>query len=122
MTESGPESAAADWVRDEATEKRLVKRYRAERRFRAYGIAAILFALTALVSLLATVTFGALSALTQSSVRLEVELDREAIDPFGDGSPESFASGDYRGPARAAMREAFPDVSGRKNNALCIRS
>jgi phosphate transport system permease protein len=65
----------------EATRRRLRRRYQAERRFRAYGAAAIGAALLALVLLLASVTFQALPAFWQHEVRLPVRFDAALLDP-----------------------------------------
>ena len=97
------------------------RRYLFERVFKGLGLAAIGVALVALLALLASVFVQALPVLTQSEVRLDVTLDRETIDPLGDGSAESYRSGDYRKPLRAALRERFPEASSRRDRQALYR-
>jgi phosphate transport system permease protein len=91
----------------------LSRRYRAERRFRAYGIAAIVAALGFLVLLFSSIVGNGYSAFWQASLRLDVRLDAAAIDPDGTRDPARLASADYAGLIKAAMTQRFPDVSGR---------
>ena len=62
---------------------RTRKRNAAEKRFQAYGIAAILVGLFFLVALLWAIIQNGLPAFTQTFVNLEVELREEALDPNG---------------------------------------
>jgi phosphate transport system permease protein len=59
----------------------IKKRYAAERRFRAYGIAAIAFGLIFLFFLLWTVVSKGYTAFEQTMVTLPVELSEKIIDP-----------------------------------------
>jgi phosphate transport system permease protein len=99
-----------DLSSDEAR-RRIKRRYRAEARFRAYGIAAILFALAFLVFLIGDIVIKALPAMTINSVSLTVTADAEAIDPDGSGDPAAISRGDFMVPVRAALLEEFPDVA-----------
>ncbi len=96
---------------DEARE-RLARRYAAERRFRRLGAGAIGVAMLALVVLLATVVFRAAGAFTSSVVELSITFDPETLGV--DGSEESLPGGNFAAVVRAALRERFPDVSGRR--------
>jgi len=93
---------------------RLRKRYAAERRFRVYGVAATGFALVALLLLVATVSFEALFAFVQSEIELEVELDESEIDPAGGRQPGALVAANYDAVVRRAVRELFPEVTGRR--------
>ncbi len=93
--------------------RRIRKRYRSERLFRACGVAAIAFALLALAALLGSIFVQALSVFTRSEVRLDVELSADALDPLGDGSAESLGMGNYMKPGREALRALLPDVTTR---------
>ena len=75
---SGPGAAASAAIR-----RSIKRRYAAERRFRAYGIAAILFGLTFLAVLFASIVWTGYTAFVQSSFELNVLLDRAVIDPDG---------------------------------------
>ena len=69
-------------------QKKLRKRHWAERRFRMYGIAAILFALAFLVFLFTSIFTQGWSAFLQTSVKLPVEFSREVINPSGNPEAE----------------------------------
>lgn len=69
----------------------VAKRKSAEKRFRAYGIAAIAVGLLCLAWLLWSILSNGLSAFTQTTVTLPVELRQEIIDPKGNGNPSEFA-------------------------------
>jgi len=87
----------------------LRKRYRAEARFRMYGIAAIFAALAMLAVLLGSIVTTGVSAFTQTEIALDVTLDSSQIDPA------AIAKGNYRKIVRDAIRAQFPDVSGRRD-------
>jgi len=95
-------------------DRRLRSRYRAERRFRIYGQAAIGFALSALVLLLGSISYEATSAFTQHEVELEVTLDAEVIDPFGERDRQDLRRADYASLLRTSLRELFPEVRQRR--------
>jgi phosphate transport system permease protein len=90
----------------EAARRRIRRRYRAEARFRAYGIAAILFALAFLVFLIGDIVIKAMPAFTTYSLSLEVEPTREALGL--EAADANVATGDFMAPIRAALLEAFP--------------
>ncbi|MFO0986102.1 MAG: phosphate ABC transporter permease PstA [Alphaproteobacteria bacterium] len=62
------------------------RRRRAERRFQAYGIAAIVFAVSMLALLLVSVAGQGWSAFLQTNITLEVALPKDEIDPDGKGA------------------------------------
>ncbi len=63
----------------------LPRRRRAERRYRLLGVGAIAFACAMLGILLASIVSEGYSAFTQTTLRLEILLDRKEIDPDGRG-------------------------------------
>lgn len=85
-------------------EKGLARRYAAERRFRTYGMAAILFALACLVLLFVAIMDKGLSAFLQTRLVLDVTFNEEMIK-----------EGDFQGLAKQAIGEAFPDVTARRD-------
>jgi len=97
----------------EAAKKRLAARYAAERRFKAYGIAAIAFALLSLAVLLYTILGNGLTAFQQTYVRLDVTLTAEVLDPSGKRDMDELRRADYATVVRQALAERFPDVKGR---------
>jgi phosphate transport system permease protein len=92
----------------------LASRYRAERRFRLYGILAIGVALTFLVVLFATIVGNGYSAFWQTHIRLDITFDAAAIDPDGRRDPSALASADYAGLIKAALGEAVPGATSRQ--------
>jgi phosphate transport system permease protein len=63
------------------------RRYAAERRFRAYGVAAISIAVAAVVLLLSSVLVRGLPAFTQTYVKADIFLDPAVVDPTGSRDP-----------------------------------
>jgi phosphate transport system permease protein len=59
----------------------LRRRYAAERRFRAYGIAAITFGLIFLITLVSTIVKSGYPAFVQTSITLPISFDEKIIDP-----------------------------------------
>jgi phosphate transport system permease protein len=104
-----------------AADRRLRRRYRQERVFRAFALAAIGFALAALAGLLVSISYQSLSVITQSSVELDVVLDPDALDPLGDGSAASLAAANYAKPVRSALRGLFPEVGKRRERKALVR-
>ena len=97
----------------EAASRRAKARARADARLRAYGLAAIAFAVTMLVILLWSVVGRATQAATERYASLPVVIAAEAVDPEGTGDPAVIGRADFGGLVKAALREAYPEVSGR---------
>ncbi|MEN8168370.1 MAG: DUF3333 domain-containing protein, partial [Pseudomonadota bacterium] len=92
----------------------LAARYRAERRFQFYGKLAIGLGLLFLSMLFFSILSKGLPAFQQTYMELEVNFDRNYLDPKGDGSLESLAAGDYGGLVKQTLRKRFPDVKKRR--------
>lgn len=93
---------------------RLEQRHRAERRFRAYGLAAISSALLILGLLFGSILIAGTGAFFKNVVVLEIRFDPELIDPSGARTAESLGAGDYSAVVKTALRKHFPDVTDRK--------
>lgn len=91
-----------------ARKSQLAKRHRAERRFRAYGIAAIATAGLILFFLTGSILLSSLPAFTQHYVTLDIDITERHVDT------QDLANSDWRALARNALRGQFPEVSGRK--------
>jgi phosphate transport system permease protein len=106
--ESAPMTDIQDAPRiRQATQALIRKRYAAERRFRAYGVAAILFGLAFLVALFWTIASRGYTAFLQSAYTLQVNLDQAA---FGSSSPPSASDlmmADYTKLANRALFQAL---------------
>ncbi len=99
----------------EVVQKSLGARYRAERRFRAYGIIALALALSFLGLLLTSIIGNGYTAFQQTFMKLDFTLDPETVDPQGDRSESSLRTGNYMAVVRDALAKEFPDVSGRSD-------
>jgi phosphate transport system permease protein len=97
----------------EEGQRRIKRRYAAERRFRLYGIAAIGLAITFLVLMLGTILTNGLSAFWQTHIRLDIHFDQAVLDPEGKGDAATLAQADYQALVRAALAREFPDVTSR---------
>jgi phosphate transport system permease protein len=106
---------AAPMRRPDLSQARLKKRHAAERRFRLYGILAVLIAAGMLGAMLVTIVGNGYSAFWRTDVRLDVTLDPAVIDPAGTRSPDVIAEADYTKLLRESLRSLFPDVSGRQD-------
>lgn len=93
--------------------KSLAKRYRAERRFRFFGIASIVFGLFCLVFLFSDIIGKGHSAFVQTYVKLSVDLSAEALDITDPTDANQIAGANYDGALKAALRERFPEVRAR---------
>ena len=89
--------------------RRLKKRYQAQKRFKLMGIGAIFLALAFLVFLLSTVVMNGYSAFKQTYVKLDVTLDKTYF-PDAD-----LARGDFQGIIKETIYHMFPDVTARRD-------
>ena len=87
----------------------LKRRYRAERRFRRFGIMAIVISLFFLAVLFGDIIFKGLPAFSRTQIRLTVFFD------LGLSSPDALEKADYRGLVKKSCLKLFPDVRGRQD-------
>jgi phosphate transport system permease protein len=106
---SGPGAAASA-----AIKKSIKRRYAAERRFRLYGVAAILFGLSFLAVLFGSIVSTGYTAFVQSSFELNVLLDRAVIDPDGKRDQTALMTADYTLLAKKALASAVGADPGNK--------
>jgi phosphate transport system permease protein len=93
--------------RSDAARQRLAKRYAAERRFRALGLAAVTTAMAALVLLLATVFIQGVPAFTQFNASLPLDLSAANLDP------DDIAKSNFRAITTRALDAAMPFATSR---------
>ena len=91
----------------------LTRRYRAERRFRAYGMAAVGTGMLFVVFLFYTIIAKGYGAFTQTYVKLEVSYAAEQLDPSGARARADLEDGNYEAIVHAALRERFPELTER---------
>ncbi len=98
------------------SQKSIRRRYRAEKRFKAYGLVAILLTGLFLLFLLADIAIKAMPTFTTHSTDLRLTVDAALVDA---ATP---AAGDYDKLVKDAWRAQFPEVESRgdrkKLNAL----
>ncbi|GGB54093.1 phosphate transport system permease protein PstA [Tistrella bauzanensis] len=113
MTDSTMDQTNAPAIRREsphagaAAAARLKARRRSERRFKAYGLGAVLLAITMLVVLLSTLAGQGLGAFTQTQVAVEVNLDPALLDPEGNRDLRVIGDANYTGLMTNIVRDNF---------------
>ncbi len=85
----------------------LAKRYRRERRFRRFGIAAICLSISFLGLLFVTIGANGWSAFQQTEILLDIHFDAEQFDV------DALSTANYGALVKDSMKELFPDVKGR---------
>ncbi len=90
----------------------LTRRYRAERRFRFYGLSAILLSILFLTLLFASIVGKGYSAFWQTSIKLDVFFDPAVLQK------EALVNADYPALIKAAVHNLFPEVDGRQDRRL----
>ncbi len=97
----------------EAARRRLRRRYAAERRFKLYGMAALIFAVMSLGVLLWTVVGNGYTAFWQTQLRIPVTFDPATIAPPGTTDRAALMGADYRTLLLDAIGARFPEVRDR---------
>ena len=92
---------------DPAVRARLDQRRRADARFRAYGLSAIMLAVLFLLLILIDISIKAWPAFTQTLLKLDVPIASDLVDP---AKP---VAGDYVAVVKNALRAQFPQVTSR---------
>lgn len=90
-----------------AVERGLRRRYAAEARFKAYGLAAIFAGLAFLAILFTSIISKGYTSLLQSAYRLDVSLDKEIIDPSGNRDENDLLIADYASLVTDALVKAL---------------
>jgi phosphate transport system permease protein len=116
VNQSAPAARRTPKETQERVAKSLRRRYWAERRFRMYGLGAVLLGIVFVVFLFGTIFFKGASSFRQSYVKVEVFYDPAIIAPNG-GMPsaQDIANADYQSIIRAGLRKRFPQVESRKD-------
>jgi len=90
----------------------LKRRYRAERRFRYYGLSAIVLSLVFLALLFVSIVAKGYSAFQQTYIRLAVFFDPEVL------KQDTLVNADYGALVRESLLKKFPQVESRKDKRL----
>lgn len=97
----------------EQVRRSLRKRYAREKRFRAYGILAIVTSFLFLATLLSDITIKALPAFTQTWVQIDIDYDAEKIG-IENVDAQSVREGNFRLAVKKSLYAMFPEVKKRK--------
>ncbi len=90
----------------------LDRRYRAEKRFRLYGLVAIGASLVFLSLLFISIGAKGYSALFQTFIKLDVFFDPQVL------RQDSLATANYQGLVKSTLRDIFPEVKGRRDKRM----
>ena len=99
-------------------EASLKRRYKAERRFRLYGVAAVITGLVFLSTLFVSIVGNGYTAFLQTYVELEIHFDADVLglsDPF---DAQQISRADYAAVIKQALRRDFPDVTNRRDRRM----
>ncbi|MEO8062740.1 MAG: phosphate ABC transporter permease PstA [Pseudomonadota bacterium] len=94
-------------------ERSLRRRYWSERRFRAYGLGAVMAGMAFLFYLFFVIFSNGLGAFRQTELKLPIYFDPQIIDPAGTRKVDDLNAADYAALIRAALKSRFPAVEGR---------
>jgi phosphate transport system permease protein len=97
----------------ECVKASLPRRQAAERRFRLYGLSAIVLGLSFLGILFADIVTKGYSAFWQTRIAVDVYIDPAIVDPEGRRDPDQLAIADYGAILRSGLQMLFPDVKDR---------
>lgn len=103
---SQAEASATPTPRD-VIRRGLPRRYAAERRFKIYGIAAIIFSLAFLSVLFASIISKGYTSFVQSTFHVSVFLDPKVVDPASKRDQDALLMADYRALAVDALAKAL---------------
>jgi len=98
----------------ETIQRSLSKRYRAEKRFRAYGMMAIAFGLLCVALLFVDIIGKGHKAFLETSIQVDVTYDAEVLGITDLQNKQQVALADFQGLVKKALQKKFPDVSKRK--------
>ncbi len=116
------EIAATPMIRrPDLSEARLGRRYAAERRFRIYGLVAILSAAAVLALLVISIVAKAIPAFSQTYIALDIVFEEEVLDPSGNRDPEALGRAVYDKLFKDSLKAAFPEVTDRRGKRRLYR-
>jgi len=93
---------------------KLQKRYAKERRFKLYGISAIVISIAFLLSLLVNISVTGLPAFQQTYVKIDINIDSELLNLNHQYSEQELFRADYSQVIKQSLKDFFPGVEGRK--------
>ena len=107
----------------EIVKQSLKRRYGREKRFQLYGRCAVLVGFVFLALLLTDIVVKAWPAFAVTEIRLEIDVSRGALDLPAEGRlvRDTIAAVNFGGVIKKSLREAFPDLTKRKQKRELYR-
>lgn len=99
----------------EKIRKSLSRRNRAEQRFRLYGLTAVMIGLIAVLLLFTDIVSKGHGAFRVTYIQLDITYDQELIGIDNLTDPQQLALANWQALPKVALRNQFPDVSGRRD-------
>jgi len=96
-------------------EASLGARYRRERRFKFFGVMAVLASVTFVAFFFVSIVSQGYTAFTQTYMQLDIYFDPAILDPDGKGDREPLLRANYGKLVKASLASQFPEVSGRSS-------
>ncbi len=106
-TDSSTKEQSASVRTMDIVSKGLSRRYKAEKRFRLYGITAILLSMAFLSMLFISISANGYTAFQQTFVQLDIFLDPDDIDA------QALQDANYQAMVKKSLRAMFPEVKTR---------
>ncbi|WP_428087402.1 phosphate ABC transporter permease PstA [Candidatus Thioglobus sp.] len=98
----------------EKIKTKLGKRYAKERRFKFYGISAILISIAFLLTLLINISLSGLPAFQQTYIKIDLTLDKELLGLDSSYSERQLFLANYSKVIKTSVKTMFPGVNDRK--------
>jgi len=111
-----PPNASTERIR-----KTLAQRYRAEKRFRLYGVMAILFGLLCVATLFVDIIGKGHGAFRQTYIQISVDYEADILGIVDIDDAQQLALANFAGVVKKSLRTRFTDVSGRKEKRQLYR-
>jgi phosphate transport system permease protein len=115
VNQAAPSARRTPQETQERVAKSLRRRYWAERRFRFYGLSAVLLGIVFVLFLFGTIFFKGSSSFRQSYLKVDVFYDPAIIDPSGTHDAQAIRDADFQSIVRAGLKQRFPEVESRKD-------
>ncbi len=93
----------------------IKRRYAKEKRFRLYGLIAIVASLTFLAMLIITISIRGIPAFTQNFIQLDITFDQKTLGLGDQLEIDDLRKANYSGTIKNALLQTFPDVKKRKD-------
>ena len=111
-----PSHASTERIR-----KTLAKRYRTEKRFRLYGVMAILFGVLCVATLFVDIIGKGHGAFRQTYIQLSVDYEADVLGISDINDVQQLALANFSGVVKQSLRTRFNDVSGRSEKRQLYR-